>query len=88
MTLTPGTLEKMKRWRDEGHRIILTTGRDADKMQVTVSELRRLGVPFHDLMMGLGGGVRYLINDKKPDGTISAVSFCLERNSGLGGVEL
>jgi mannose-6-phosphate isomerase-like protein (cupin superfamily) len=33
--------------------------------------------------MGVGGGVRVLVNDKKPTGTATTSMFCLERNKGL-----
>jgi hypothetical protein len=38
--------------------------------------------------MGVGGGPRYLINDKKPDGTLTAYAINLDRNTGLGEVEI
>jgi hypothetical protein len=35
------------------------------------------------LIMGVGRGSRVIINDMKPDDTITAESYCLVRNEGL-----
>lgn len=38
--------------------------------------------------MGISGGVRVLINDKKPDKKDdTAIAICVDRNGGIEGVE-
>jgi hypothetical protein len=36
--------------------------------------------------MGVGGGIRYLINDYKPTGEEAAFSINVERNIGINGI--
>jgi hypothetical protein len=38
--------------------------------------------------MGLGRGERILINDKKPDGTDTARVVLIDRNEGIGKINL
>ena len=78
-----GAYDKFKEWDMEGYTIILMTGRresGRDKLEKT---LERLGFFYDHLIMGVGGGIRGLINDKKPDGAVTTRTFCPERNKGL-----
>jgi len=50
--------------------------------------MSRAGINYDHLIMGFGGGDRILINDKKPDGRVTAYSINLERNKGIEDVEL
>ena len=85
--LLPGSLDKMLEWKDKGYNLIITTGRHVDLHNLTQEQLKKSGVPYDLLIMGIGGGVRVLINDTKPDGEITAKSYSLDRDAGLGGVE-
>ena len=85
MKMLPGSLEKLKEWRARGDIILLTTGRDASR-EVTERQLEEAGVPYDGLVMGVGGGVRHLINDTKLDGTITAIAHPLARNEGLSSI--
>jgi len=88
-TLLPGVKEKLDAWEAQGARIILTTGRKESMRKQTEDELRLYGVNIYDmLIMGLGGGPRYVINDKKPDGRPTAVAINICRDRGLADVEL
>ena len=49
----------------------------------TEKQLNNAGIFYDNLVMGVGGGVRVLINDKKPDGDTTVQTFCPERNKGL-----
>ena len=40
------------------------------------------------MVMGVGGGPRYLINDNKPEGTESAFAINIERNKGINDIIL
>jgi len=81
--LLEGVLEKINEWEAKGSRIILTTGRKESMRKITESQLDFHGIFYDQLIMGVGGGPRYLINDMKPDGTKTAFAVNLERNVGL-----
>lgn len=66
-TLLPNTKDAINKWDQLGYKIILTTGRKESLRQKTEQELLRLGIVYDTLIMGLGGGVRILINDRKPN---------------------
>jgi len=82
--LLPNTKEAIDKWDSLGYRIILTTGRKESLREKTKLELLRLGIVYDKLIMGLGGGVRILINDRKQNGeknTSYAVNVI--RNKGI-----
>jgi hypothetical protein len=83
MELLEGTIEKLLEWERKGYNIILLTGRKESMRKVTEQQLSNVGVFYDQLIMGVGGGPRYLINDYKPDGTESAFSINVERNKGI-----
>jgi hypothetical protein len=83
MEILDGTIEKLLEWDKKGYYIILTTGRKESLRKVTEHQLSEVGIFYDQLIMGIGGGPRYLINDKKPEGTKAAFSICLDRNSGI-----
>lgn len=49
-----------------GSRIVITTSRPSSEKNDVESELCRLGIPFDELLLGMGDGVRVVINDRKP----------------------
>ena len=83
MALLPGTLAKLEEWEVKGYKIILLTGRKESMRKVTETQLREVGIFYDQLIMGVGGGVRYLVNDYKPDGTEAAFAINVERNKGI-----
>ena len=84
LKLLDGTIEKILEWDKKGYNIILTTGRKESLRQITEHQLNEVGIIYDQLIMGIGGGKRYLINDKKPDGSEDyAVSINLDRNKGI-----
>lgn len=88
MEILPGTLEKLLEWDKCGYNIILTTGRKESLRDVTEKQLSECGIFYDKLIMGIGGGARYLINDAKPDGSESCFSICLQRDSGIKNLEI
>ncbi len=88
LELLPGTLEKLMEWEKNGFKIILTTGRKESMRKVTEKQLSKAGIFYDLLIMGIGGGTRYLINDKKPDGEIACFSFSPDRNTGIKDIEI
>ena len=88
MNLLNGTIEKLLEWERKGYNIILLTGRKESMRLVTENQLREIGIFYDKLIMGVGGGVRYLINDNKPDGNESAFAINVERNKGIKDINL
>ena len=86
--LLPGVKQKINEWDLKGYRIILTTGRKESERDFTISQLATAGIPYDMLIMGIGGGVRVLINDKKLNGLETAMSINLDRNDGLCSVNI
>ena len=69
---------------DNGHHIVLTTARPEYLRYHTLKELDELGVNFHKLVMGIGRGIRILINDNDPNKQYNrAYAFNLERDIGF-----
>lgn len=83
-----GSIDKIREWDSKGYRIILTTGRKESLREVTVKQLSFAGVVYDQLVMGIGGGSRVLINDLRSNGDISAFVFQPERNQGIGNIDL
>jgi hypothetical protein len=83
-----GTLEKLLEWDKKGYRIILTTGRKESMRSVTKKQLSKLGIFYDQLIMGIGGGHRVLINDSKNE-EITATAFVVKRNEeGIKNIEI
>lgn len=77
------TIETLELLRNNGHMIILTTARPEGTRIVTEQQLSILGIFYDKLIMGLHTGPRILVNDTKPDGTITAIAKPIIRNSGI-----
>lgn len=56
--------EKFNKWDSEGHKIILCTARKESARDMTESQLKKLGLCWDMLIMGVTSGERILINDK------------------------
>jgi tRNA A-37 threonylcarbamoyl transferase component Bud32 len=50
---------------NEGDRIVLTTSRPESQRNILLKLFSDIGFEFDDLIMGLGDGIRFLINDRK-----------------------
>ena len=89
LELLNGTLQKISEWDKLGYVIILTTGRKESLRKITENQLNEAGIIYDQLIMGIGGGVRYLINDMKPNSEIkTAVSYNLKRNTGITNINI
>jgi hypothetical protein len=88
MELLIGTIEKLLEWERKGYNIILLTGRKESMRQVTEQQLRDVGIFYDQLVMGVGGGVRYLVNDYKPSGEEAAFAINVERNLGINNIKI
>ena len=89
MELLPGTLQKLEDWDRAGYNIILTTGRRESMRKETERQLAEVGIIYDYLLMGIKGGKRYLINDKKPNKLENyALAINLKRNKGIKDIEI
>ena len=89
LEVLPGTHDKLREWDSKGYYIILTTGRKESTRNATAKQLQRAGIFYNQLIMGFGGAVRYIRNDRKPnskDDTTYAIN--VDRNKGIKDVEL
>ena len=83
LVLLDGAIKKLLEWERRGYNIILLTGRKESTRAVTEQQLRQAGIFYDQLVMGVGGGERHLINDTKPDGASSAYAHNVQRNIGI-----
>ena len=92
MFLLPGVREKLWEWESKGYKIILTTGRREMFRYETEYALKRAGIGYEQLIMGVGCGPRYVINDRKPGikngKKDTAFAINVDRNEGLENVEI
>jgi FMN phosphatase YigB (HAD superfamily) len=88
MKVLPGTKEKLWEWDSKGYRIIITTGRKEGMRKSTEEQLRKAGIIYDLLVMGIGGGDRILINDKKADGREAASVINIDRDKGVSDLDL
>ena len=84
-----GVVEKLDEWDRKCYNILLTTGRKESLRRITENQLVKLGIVYDQLIMGLGGGPRYIINDLKPNSEEpTAQAINLKRNGGIGNVKI
>lgn len=84
-----GTIDKINEWDKKGYNIILLTGRRESQRKVTEIQLSNFGIVYDQLIMGIGGGDRIIINDKKPNSDKdTAYAINLTRNEGISNVEI
>lgn len=81
--LLPGIHERFKEWDQNGYNIIILTGRRESMRSLTEQQLASHGLAYDQLVMGVGGGVRILVNDRKSNGEQTAFSVNVPRNAGL-----
>ena len=89
LELLPNTLEKLLEWDKLGYNIILVSGRRESSRQATEKQLSNLGIIYDQLILGIGGGKRFLINDKKDYSNEDyAMAINLSRNIGIGDINI
>ena len=89
LEVLPGTHDKLREWDSNGYHIIITTGRKESSREATIKQMQRAGINYDQLIMGFGGAVRYIINDRKPNSdedTVYAIN--IDRNRGIKDVKL
>ena len=67
--LTPiqDVIDFLNKSYDEGAHIVITTARPSQYELFTKQELEKLGVKYHQMIMGIGRGTRVVLNDKDPE---------------------
>jgi hypothetical protein len=85
-TLLPGVKDRVRAWQKAGYRVIVTTARPPDPRLAV--RLLASGLDC-GIMSGLPSGPRILVNDRDRNQTMvpHAVSFEVQRNEGLTGVQ-
>lgn len=63
--------------------IIITTARSSCYREMTINFLNKNSLRFDHLIMDLPKGIRYLLNDNKPDGSLTAYAVNLKRDGGV-----
>lgn len=82
--LLPNTLNIINKWDKLGYNIILTTGRKESMRKYTEEQLSKLGIFYDQLIMGIGGGDRIIINDMKPNSNKNTCyAINVPRNKGI-----
>lgn len=84
LILLPETLEVFKEWEKKQYRIILVTGRKESHRHELETQLKKAGLFWDVLIMGLSNGPRIIINDIKEEGQQRAQSYNVVRNHGIG----
>jgi len=86
----PGVVEKMVNWFKSGYHIVLTTARPESLRDDTIQEMDLLGIPFHQLVMGIGRAERVLINNSSEKNPTEerAKGIIVPKNGGFDNVEL
>ena len=84
-----GTIEKLTEWDSKGYNFILITGRRESLRKKTEEQLVMYGIFYDQLVMGVGGGDRVVINDRKPNSERNtAYAINLNRNEGIENVKI
>ena len=83
------TISKMNEWDAKGYNIILITGRRESQRKDTEQQLSSFGIFYDTLIMGVGGGDRVIVNDRKPNSDRdTAYAINLNRNEGIKNVKI
>jgi len=84
VTILKNTIKAIDTWDKLGYKIILTTGRKESLRSKTETELIGYGITYDQLIMGIGGGDRILINDRKDKGKYNtAYALNVVKDKGL-----
>lgn len=82
-------IDKLKEWYENGEHIILTTARPEYLRYHTEKELSLYNVPYHQLLMSIGRGARYVVNDMDPNKPGKrSIGINLKRNEGFKDIDL
>ena len=83
-----GTKDFFKNVVEEDDYVIITTARSQDHKKRIEKFLDSHNIQYDLVLCGLNTGPRILINDIKPDGTLTAYSYNLKRDKGVSGIKI
>ena len=78
-----GVVDATLQWHIKGYKVILVTGRPEPYRQRTEEQLQEVGIMYDQLVMGVGTGPRYLINDVNPEGKQTSFGISVAKNEGF-----
>lgn len=81
--LLPGVKKFFDECKEKDHVIILTTARDDSLIEATEKQIKNAGLWYNNIIYNCTTGKRIVINDCKEDGTFTAFSYSILRDSGL-----
>lgn len=82
--ILPGTKDFFDNIVREEDCVVITTARNRDEHEERIINfLNQHNIKYYKIICDLPAGKRILINDKKPDGTLTAYSYNLERDQGI-----
>lgn len=84
----PGVVDKFDEWQRKSYRLIITTARPESMRELTEIQLENAGIAYHQLVMDLPTGPRYVINDSYNNGDIRAFGIPVIRDEGLTNVNI
>jgi hypothetical protein len=84
LILLPETIEVFKEWEKKQYKIVLVTGRRESHRAELEGQLKRAGLFWDKLVMGLPNGPRIVVNDVKDGGEMRAWCYNVVRNTGIG----
>lgn len=76
-------VNKLNECYDRGDTIVLTSARPQELYDHTVNEMKKIGLKFHKIVLGLARGTRYLINDMEDPTKQRAISINIIRDEGF-----
>jgi histidinol phosphatase-like enzyme len=87
---TPDAVNKFNEWAEAGHTVIIISARQENVTMrtYTVKQLEKWGFKYHRLILGITSGVRYMINDEKPNNKMTAIGITIPRDKGLGDLNI
>jgi|LakMenEpi03Aug12_release.lakeMendotaPanAssembly.Ray.scaffolds.fasta_scaffold752382_2 hypothetical protein len=84
-TILPGVKEKFEEWVNLKYIIILVSGREESKRDITLKQLDNAGIKYNQLILGIGSEDRFIINNNtknEPDRN-RAFAISLKRDEGF-----
>lgn len=76
-------IDQLRKMYNEGHCIVLTSARPEYLRYHTTVELNKCNVPYHQIVLGLQRGTRFLVNDKEDPKVERAIGINIERDQGF-----
>ena len=89
LEVLPGVKEFLYTIDVNRYHLVITTGRKESLREPTIKQLQKAGIIYDQLIMGVGGGDRIIINDRKPNSDRdTAYVINLNRNEGVTNVKI